>query len=63
MGWLFQCAQTQEIDDILARKHTTARAAVLATLDGFDAEAYLRAAGLTADDLGTFRSRLLESPS
>ncbi|MEU9888366.1 tyrosine-protein phosphatase [Sphaerisporangium sp. NPDC051011] len=52
--------QTREIEDILARKKTTARAAVLAALDGFDAEAYVRAAGLTEEEVGFLRERLLE---
>jgi protein-tyrosine phosphatase len=46
-------------EQALADRGTTARAAVLATLDGFDAKTYLRSAGLTADDLAQVRSRLL----
>lgn len=44
---------------ILVDKGTTAREAMLATLDGFDVEAYLLAAGLGPDDLARVRSRLL----
>jgi hypothetical protein len=47
------------IEQILAAKGTTARAAVLATLDGFDVETYLLAAGLSANDLAQVRYRLL----
>lgn len=47
------------IEKILADKGTTAREALLATLDGFDAEAYLLAAGVSSDDLVAIRSRLL----
>ncbi|HZD71257.1 MAG TPA: tyrosine-protein phosphatase [Actinomycetes bacterium] len=46
-------------EQALADRGTTARAAVLATLQGFDAETCLRSAGLTADDLARIRSRLL----
>lgn len=48
------------IERILAEKGTTARAAILATLDGFDARAYLLAAGVSADDLAALRARALE---
>jgi protein tyrosine/serine phosphatase len=47
-------------EQALAARGTTARAAVLATLEGFDAETYLQSAGLTADDLTLVRSRLLD---
>ena len=40
----------------LAKHGTTAEDAVLATLDGFDAERYLRAAGVTGGEL---RARLV----
>lgn len=43
----------------LADKGTTARAVVLATLEGFDAETYLWSAGLSAEEVGRIRSRLL----
>jgi protein-tyrosine phosphatase len=42
----------------LADRGTTARSAVLATLEGFDAGTYLRSAGLTAGELARVRSRL-----
>jgi protein-tyrosine phosphatase len=51
--------QTNEIKEILARKDTTARAAMLAALHGLDAEARLREAGLGEDDLAALRGRLL----
>ena len=48
------------IEAALAAKGSTARDAVLATLDGFDAEAYLLAAGVSAESLATIRHRLLD---
>ncbi|GAA3181163.1 tyrosine-protein phosphatase [Nonomuraea roseoviolacea] len=50
--------QTEVIRGILARKNTTARAAMLDALDGLDVEDRLRAAGLTADDVRGVRGRL-----
>jgi hypothetical protein len=47
------------IEAALAERGTTARDAILATLDGFDAEAYLLAAGVSAASLATIRGRLL----
>jgi protein tyrosine/serine phosphatase len=47
------------IADILKRKHTTARALLVDLLAAFDAGAYLRAAGLSDDDLAAVRARLL----
>lgn len=47
------------IAQILAGQGTTAREAILATLDGFNAEEYLLAAGLDSKDLASVRSRLL----
>jgi hypothetical protein len=47
------------IERILADRGTAAREAILATLDGFDVEAYLLAAGVAGDDLAFLRSRLL----
>jgi protein-tyrosine phosphatase len=44
---------------VLASKGTTARQAILATLDGLDVEAYLLDAGLSRDDLAAVRTRLL----
>jgi protein-tyrosine phosphatase len=43
----------------LAEKGTTARAVVLSTLEEFDAETYLRSAGLSAEEVAWVRSRLL----
>jgi protein-tyrosine phosphatase len=43
----------------LAERGTTARAAVLATLEWLDAESYLRSAGLSAEEVVRVRSRLL----
>jgi hypothetical protein len=48
------------IERMLAQRGTTAHAAVLATLDGFDAETYLLAAGVATADLKTIRHRLLD---
>jgi protein-tyrosine phosphatase len=47
------------IEELLARRHTSARATVLATLEALDVAAYLRAAGLSEDDLAAVRTRLL----
>lgn len=47
------------IESILAHRGTTARAAILDTLDGFDAEHYLLAAGVSPTDVELIRSRLL----
>ena len=47
------------IDEILARKKTSARALLLDLLDWLDPEAYVRSAGLGADDVAAVRSRLL----
>jgi protein-tyrosine phosphatase len=51
--------QRAEIAAILARRETSARALILDLLDGFDATAYLRAAGLTDDELARVRRRLV----
>ncbi|MFI6504026.1 tyrosine-protein phosphatase [Nonomuraea typhae] len=51
--------QSARIRDILTRKNTTARAAMLDALDGLDAEDRLRAAGLTGHDVQAVRDRLL----
>jgi protein-tyrosine phosphatase len=48
------------VEAALAAKGFTARDAVLATLDGFDAEAYLLAAGVSAESLAIIRLRLLD---
>ncbi|MFG3440012.1 tyrosine-protein phosphatase [Nonomuraea sp. NPDC047897] len=51
--------QTEAIRDILARKNTTARAALIDTLDGLDVESHLRAAGLGESDISALRGRLI----
>jgi hypothetical protein len=45
---------------ILAEHRTTAREAVLAIVERFDAETYLRSAGLGTSDFAALRQRLLE---
>jgi protein-tyrosine phosphatase len=50
--------QGVEIDEILARKGTTARALLLELLGSLDAEEYLRLAGLGERDLAAARARL-----
>jgi protein-tyrosine phosphatase len=52
--------QRAEIDGILARKETTARALILELLASLDVEAYLRSAGLGGDDLGALRARIVD---
>jgi protein tyrosine/serine phosphatase len=51
--------QRHEIEGILARKETTARALILELLASLDVEAYLRSAGLGDEDLTAVRQRLL----
>ena len=51
--------QGPSIDAALAERGTTAREAILATLDGFDAETYLLTAGVSPASLATIRHRLL----
>ena len=51
--------QTAEIEAILSRKGTTARALLLDILATLDAEGYLRRAGVSDDDLVAIRDRLL----
>lgn len=51
--------QTDNIQDILTRKNTTARAAMHDALDGLDVEDHLRAAGLITQDIQAVRDRLL----
>ncbi|MCF6469400.1 tyrosine-protein phosphatase [Nonomuraea sp. MG754425] len=51
--------QTDGIQDILTRRNTTVRAALLDALDGLDVEDHLRAAGLIAPDLQAVRERLV----
>jgi protein-tyrosine phosphatase len=48
--------------EVLARRNTTARAVLMATLEAVDVETSLRAAGLTDRQLGAVRDRLLEPP-
>ena len=52
-------AEDPSPQELLARRNTTARAAILATLAWIDVAAQLRGAGLGADDLGAVRARLL----
>jgi len=47
------------IERLLSQRGTTARDAVLETLDGFDAESYLLSAGVRPTDLAEIRRRLL----
>jgi hypothetical protein len=47
---------------ILAGRGTSAREAMLATANGFDAEAYLLTAGVDPADIAAIRRRLLEDP-
>jgi len=51
--------QQPSLEAALAERHTTAREAILATLDGFDAETYLLTAGVSRASLVTIRHRLL----
>ncbi|MFD9941109.1 tyrosine-protein phosphatase [Nonomuraea sp. NPDC059023] len=51
--------QTADIQDILARKNTTARAAIHDALDGLDVADHLRTAGLSGQDIQAVRERLL----
>ncbi|MFI7134957.1 tyrosine-protein phosphatase [Nonomuraea sp. NPDC050153] len=53
--------QTEEIREILARKNTTARSAMIGALDGLDVEAHLRTAGLDARDVQAIRERFSAS--
>lgn len=48
------------IQAALEDRGTTAEEAVIATLDGFDAERYLLGAGVTSDELGSVRDRMIE---
>jgi protein-tyrosine phosphatase len=48
---------------VLRRENTTARAGILRALDGFDADAYLRSAGLGDADLDALRARFYDTPS
>lgn len=48
-------------NELLARENTSARTAILSTLEWLDAEAYLRSAGLTGEDLAALRARLINA--
>ncbi|MBB1157630.1 tyrosine-protein phosphatase [Amycolatopsis dendrobii] len=50
--------QTALLEAALARRQTTLREAVLATLDGFDVRDYLVRAGMAADEVDRLRARL-----
>ncbi|WP_281283705.1 tyrosine-protein phosphatase [Nonomuraea longispora] len=52
--------QTEVIRNILARKNTTARDAMISVLEDVDVEARLRAAGLGEDDVAALRDRLVQ---
>ncbi|MFB9690962.1 tyrosine-protein phosphatase [Amycolatopsis plumensis] len=54
--------QQPVIQAMLATHGTTTEEAVMATLDGFDAERYLVAAGVTGSELQSVRGRLLGQP-
>jgi protein-tyrosine phosphatase len=54
--------ESREIEEILARKGTSARALLLDLLSSLDVAAYLRSGGLTDRDLAAIRERLLQSP-
>ena len=47
------------VEAVLAERGTTAREAIISTLDGFDAEAYLLTAGVSPASLAAIRHRLL----
>jgi protein-tyrosine phosphatase len=51
--------QAPSIEAALADRGTTAREAILATLEGFDAETYLLTAGVNPAHLTAIRHRLL----
>ena len=46
-------------DELLAREHSSAREAILSTLEGFDIDGYLRKGGVSQTDLAAVRERLL----
>jgi protein-tyrosine phosphatase len=49
------------INELLARENTSTRTAILSTLEWLDADAYLRSAGLTGEDLAALRARLIDA--
>jgi protein-tyrosine phosphatase len=53
--------QGPELAEFLAREGTSARELILSLLEGFDAESYLRAAGLEGAEISLVRTRLLGS--
>ncbi|MFL6074445.1 MAG: tyrosine-protein phosphatase [Mycobacteriales bacterium] len=53
--------QNAEVAELLRRAGTTARAALLATLDWLEPASYLRSAGLADTDLTAVRARLLDA--
>ena len=55
---LGQPDQAPMVEEVLARRRTTLRAAVDATSDGLDARRYLLDAGVDAADVATLRARL-----
>ncbi len=55
----YELSPDPQRDELLAHRHTTTRAVILATLNSFDAGAYLRAAGLNDEDLAAVRARLV----
>ncbi|RSN04033.1 protein-tyrosine-phosphatase [Streptomyces sp. WAC 05977] len=52
--------QGPSIQAALADRGTTAEEAVIATLNGFDVERYLLSAGVTGDEIGSVRDRMIE---
>jgi hypothetical protein len=55
--------QRPRIEEMLARRQTSARALILDILLSLDGEDYLRSAGLADDDFAALRGRLLGVPS
>jgi protein-tyrosine phosphatase len=56
----YELSPDPERDEILAREHTSTREALLGALEGLDAEKYLLSGGVSLDELGEIRRRLLE---
>lgn len=54
---------TGRVRAALDRRHTTGPAEILRLLDGFDARAYLRSAGVPDADLATLQRRLVARPA
>lgn len=55
----YELSVDPEREEILAREHTSTREVLYATLAWLDIEAYLRAGGLSQEDLAAARARLL----